>query len=258
MFDNQTPTPRPAGTPAPQPPVAPRPAAPQPMGPRPMTPAPAPRPMGEPEDIFAGIGNSQAPRTPQSLIPTEKTGKGKKILLVILIVVIIILLGVGAVLAYFNFIAQPQVQPDDNLNIINNTNDTLPPPEDYINENMNVNDNLNLNLNTNENLNLNENLNVNDNLNLNENLNANLNTNVNTGLDSDNDGLTDEQEINLGTDPQNSDTDGDGLLDKEEIDVYNTNPLNPDTDGDTYNDGEEIRNGYNPNGPGLLPAPPTS
>ena len=48
-------------------------------------------------------------------------------------------------------------------------------------------------------------------------------------LDSDNDGLTDEQELIYGTDKNNSDTDGDGFL-----------------------DGAEVKNGYNPNGSGKL------
>lgn len=45
--------------------------------------------------------------------------------------------------------------------------------------------------------------------------------------DSDQDGLTDEQELKLGTDPHN-----------------------PDTDGDGYPDGEEVQKGYNPLGAG--------
>jgi hypothetical protein len=72
--------------------------------------------------------------------------------------------------------------------------------------------------------------------------------------DSDHDGLTDAQEAQLGTDPNNPDTDGDGLLDGEEVNIYHTNPLNPDTDGDGFSDGTEVKNGYNPNGPGKLPA----
>ncbi|MEQ9810585.1 calcium-binding protein [Streptococcus jiangjianxini] len=36
-------------------------------------------------------------------------------------------------------------------------------------------------------------------------------------LDSDNDGLTDAQELALGTDPFSSDTDSDGLTDLEEV-----------------------------------------
>lgn len=38
-------------------------------------------------------------------------------------------------------------------------------------------------------------------------------------LDSDNDGLGDAHEKNIGTNPEKFDTDGDGLSDKEEIDV---------------------------------------
>lgn len=76
-------------------------------------------------------------------------------------------------------------------------------------------------------------------------------------LDADGDGLTDEEEITLGTNPRTADTDGDQLFDKEERDVYGTDPLNPDTDSDGYIDGAEVRNGYNPNGPGRLFGVPT-
>ncbi len=59
-------------------------------------------------------------------------------------------------------------------------------------------------------------------------------------VDSDGDGLTDEYELMIGTDPNNSDTDGDGLKDGEEVEGYNTNPLNPDSDYDGLKDGEEV------------------
>lgn len=59
--------------------------------------------------------------------------------------------------------------------------------------------------------------------------------------DSDGDGLTNEREAALGTDPLNPDTDGDGLSDGDEVDVYQTDPLNPDTDGDGLTDGDEIQ-----------------
>ena len=49
--------------------------------------------------------------------------------------------------------------------------------------------------------------------------------------DADRDGLADEQEITLGTDPHNSDTDGDGLLDGFEVDI-GFNPLKTDSNGD--------------------------
>lgn len=73
-----------------------------------------------------------------------------------------------------------------------------------------------------------------------------------TAIDSDGDGLSDQREQVLGTDPHNPDTDGDGLTDYEEVVVFGTDPLNPDTDGDGYRDGDEVRNGYNPKGPGTL------
>ena len=50
-----------------------------------------------------------------------------------------------------------------------------------------------------------------------------------TAVDSDSDGLTDDQEALYGSDPKNS-----------------------DTDGDTYLDGAEVTNGFNPNGEGQL------
>ena len=71
-------------------------------------------------------------------------------------------------------------------------------------------------------------------------------------VDSDGDGLSDEEEQQLGLDSQNQDTDSDGLFDWEEVKIYQTNPLNSDTDGDGNPDGAEVANGYNPKGPGLL------
>lgn len=56
--------------------------------------------------------------------------------------------------------------------------------------------------------------------------------------DSDDDGLGDLEELNLGTDPLDSDSDNDGLTDKQEIDL-GTDPLNPDTDGDGVIDGSD-------------------
>ena len=59
--------------------------------------------------------------------------------------------------------------------------------------------------------------------------------------DSDGDGLTDEEEARLGTDPFKADTDGDGLTDGEEVKIYKTDPLNPDTDFDGLSDGDEVK-----------------
>ncbi len=56
----------------------------------------------------------------------------------------------------------------------------------------------------------------------------------------DDDGLSDEREEMLGTDPCVADTDGDGLNDDIEVDGRNpTDPLDPDTDGDALCDGDQ-------------------
>lgn len=77
-------------------------------------------------------------------------------------------------------------------------------------------------------------------------------SNATQANDADGDGLTDEEELKLGTNSTQVDTDKDNLSDREEIKVYKTDPLNPDTDGDTYLDGNEVQAGYNPKGPGKL------
>lgn len=94
-------------------------------------------------------------------------------------------------------------------------------------------------------------------------------------IDSDNDGLSDDQEINIYlTDPYKADTDGDGFNDKIEL-INGYSPLiagkritevdtdkdglndglelafgtkinNPDSDADGFKDGDEVKNGYNP------------
>jgi len=97
--------------------------------------------------------------------------------------------------------------------------------------------------------------------------------------DQDGDGLTNQQEQTLGTNPTNPDTDGDGINDGTEVlngsnplnpcdpnpnsptcstdsdgdgltdneeNLHGTDPTNPDTDGDGISDGEEVLNGTNP------------
>ncbi len=66
--------------------------------------------------------------------------------------------------------------------------------------------------------------------------------------DSDDDGLKDQQETILGTDPNNPDTDADGLSDSIEVNDTRTNPLVADSDDDGLHDGNEVNNTLtNPN-----------
>lgn len=62
---------------------------------------------------------------------------------------------------------------------------------------------------------------------------------VQVPIDTDGDGVTDDQELLNGTDPNNPDTDGDGLSDSEELE-HGTDPNNADTDGDGLSDGDEV------------------
>jgi outer membrane protein OmpA-like peptidoglycan-associated protein len=59
--------------------------------------------------------------------------------------------------------------------------------------------------------------------------------------DKDRDGLLNEVEERIGTDPENPDTDGDRLKDGDEVNKYKTDPLKTDTDGDNLSDYDEIK-----------------
>lgn len=71
--------------------------------------------------------------------------------------------------------------------------------------------------------------------------------------DTDGDGYNDWLELNSGFSPHNrarvkladNDYDGDGLSDRMELN-FHTDLTKPDTDGDGYKDGEEIKGGYDP------------
>lgn len=73
--------------------------------------------------------------------------------------------------------------------------------------------------------------------------------------DVDNDGLTNNQEEALGTDPMDADSDDDGLLDGAEVNNYGTDPNDSDSDDDGSNDGEEVEAGSDPLDPGSFPVP---
>jgi len=92
----------------------------------------------------------------------------------------------------------------------------------------------------------------------------NINTLPNDN-DSDDDGLTDDVETNTssfvditntGTDPLVADSDGDSLSDGDEVDVHMSDPNSVDSDGDLFDDNEEIDGGSDPNDPNSTPAVP--
>ena len=69
--------------------------------------------------------------------------------------------------------------------------------------------------------------------------------------DTDKDGLTDEHERSIGTDPLDKDTDNDGLMDGAEGKL-GADPKNYDSDGDGFADGSEVaqrRSPWNPDAP---------
>jgi hypothetical protein len=71
--------------------------------------------------------------------------------------------------------------------------------------------------------------------------------------DSDSDGLSDYEELQLGTNPNKADSDGDGLSDLAEVRTHGSNPLTTDTDGDGYSDGIEVARDGNPNNRSVTP-----
>ncbi|HEX9669970.1 MAG TPA: hypothetical protein VGC93_10850 [Thermoanaerobaculia bacterium] len=73
--------------------------------------------------------------------------------------------------------------------------------------------------------------------------------------DSDGDGLTNLDEVGLGTDPTRRDSDGDGIDDAAEA-LGATDPLDPDSDDDGFADGFEILRGSSPTDPASRPTVP--
>lgn len=198
----------------------------------------------EPEDIFAEVEKAMPKKTattPPSVakMPKRSGGGAKKIIIIVLVVVLVIIIGIAAYMIINTIlqnrsaaglqeqgtvvvpeeenVGQPTTSAETEETTQENNQETGQPITEQPTEQPTTETGL-------------------------EELN----------LDSDNDGLTDNDERVLGTNPNQSDSDADGLLDGEEINFYKTNPLNSDSDGDTYLDGDEVKAGYNPNGPGRL------
>lgn len=74
-----------------------------------------------------------------------------------------------------------------------------------------------------------------------------LNDNTDAAEDTqDSDGLTNLEEFQNKTNPDDADSDNDGLTDGAEVDTHMTNPLLADTDGDQIPDGFEVAKGSDP------------
>lgn len=196
--------------------------------------------VNEPEDIFADVddsvtmtvmsGNSEKVTNP---VIMDQHPMHKRMIWLGLILVVIILAGVGYY-AYGKMFVKPEAVVPPNINSQNSNTKALEEMNNEVNNEIETNATVTP-TSTSEMIGVPEPI---------------VNKQVIT--DTDGDGLTDEEEMVLGTNINEPDTDGDGLFDREEVRVYKTNPLNPDSDGDGFTDGQEVKGGYNPNGDGKL------
>lgn len=180
---------------------------------------------------------------PEKFLVTQKgSAMSKKMLITIIAVVVAIVIVVAGYFIYQSMTSTtPVVVLNSNLNksvsnLNNNSNS---------NSNQNVNSNSNQNSNTNANTNSSSNSNSNQNTNQGLSFNANFsrNTNVNQNINFDFGIVT--------TLSDSLDTDNDGLTDEEEK-MFGTDEDLPDTDEDGFLDGEEVENAYYPLGEGLI------
>lgn len=222
-----------------------------------MPPVPsASKPIGQVEDIFAGAEKSsfsQSTPKPSALQPKglsadnsamlggedDKKEKIKKIVIagVSVLALLVIIFG-GGWFVYAKFFSAPTIPADLNNQAAGNLG------EEQKTENNNIE-------NTEEENNEPDIISPRGDLG-NENIGGGEINQIIQPEDSDLDGLSNEEEIKLGTDINSPDSDNDSLFDREEAVVYKTDPLNPDTDGDKYLDGAEVQGGYNPKGAGKL------
>lgn len=210
------------------------------------TSAPATPPAGQSgkvEDIFSETEKpdvfkpKQTSTVAANIPPVEETGeKGSPLKKIIILVVVILALAlfVWAMFLVFKYVSSSLEEKSNEPPIVE---ETFFPPEIFVDGNEPPANNLDV-------------IDEADTI-VGDIDNSNNQVNVQP-IDSDQDGLSDEEEYLLGTDINSVDTDLDGLFDREEVEVYKTDPLNADTDGDGYSDGDEVKNGYNPNGPGKL------
>src|SRR3989339_27229 len=144
-------------------------------------------------------------------------GSGRKLLLITISLILVIIVVIGGIMYFVN-------GGKEKLNFSQLFGQNLD-SNNVANESVNQNINDNTNDNTNEVVNDNTNQNINDNTND----NTNETPNYQPAVDTDGDGLTTEEELVFGTNPDLEDTDKDGYKDGQEItSLYN--PLVPAQD----------------------------
>ena len=172
----------------------------------------------------SNVPNPSVHASPQNINPNPKRSFSRMLLFIIALVIL------GAAAGYYFFIYTND-DSSENTNLVVATS----------NDNQNVN---NITANSNSTQNDNSDINAISNTNLVKNINTNVTTNVNHTLNSN---ITTTNQISI----TGLDTDGDGLEDEEES-LYGTSIDNIDTDGDGYDDFTEIKGYYNPTGDGIM------
>ncbi|MFH1173306.1 MAG: hypothetical protein V1692_02135 [bacterium] len=181
----------------------------------------------EPENNQANSGpNWEVHTMPKKFVSSQANGQKAKVtgLVIIISVLVVALAGAGFYLS--TVLRKPANQPAANQSV-----------NLAVKTNQNKNNNQNK---ANNNSNSNKNVNANSQVNTNTNDNGNSNSNVNE------DNLPPTETL-----PDTTDTDNDGLTDEEEK-LYGSLANNADTDGDGYLDGGEVMSLYNPAGSNKL------
>lgn len=218
----------------------------------------------EPEDILSSIPSESmdAQAVPASMPVSSPSGGDKKlkgVMIALIVVAVVLVVAIGGLFVYRTYFMKTEEMPLNNAVLpVSNTNQqptearnqapgpspienppiVAPTPEPDIPKPTNVSSTNAMQIDT-------------DGDGLSDERELGLKTDP-SNADTDGDKLSDGDEVSMGTDPLVADTDGDGLPDGDEVHVRKTDPKNKDTDGDGFSDGEEIRNGYNPLGAGKL------
>lgn len=173
----------------------------------------------------------QPAKEPETVPKDQQSGSKSKVVVIILVCIIAVIIILAGVLAYSYFkqdeVVNNNFEQENSLNDLIDTLNTQQEEEEIVEEE--------------------EDLNIQDEDVIMEEM---LDEQEELMIDTDGDGIYDDEEIELGTNPNKFDTDDDGLSDFEEIEIYGSNPVMSDTDGDGYSDGDEVKNGYHPLIPG--------